>query len=300
MRFIRKIERYLPKEYKSQNFYFYQKVENTSILKEVGFTVPFINGELIVPRVNYNKATEINSNGKEFTRRDLPKDHYYVYHDFEAPNFGDSTKGTHQVTFERKIEKYKREFSTPYSLTLTLKIEDNNYYVCSEMVEYDQNDNDSLTLLFNIFRSIFNVAPMFSTNLDFTNIIIIRKKEWEFLKHGTREEKVQHLMNFVKTRKSNEREAIFQRIAYITSYSTDNIITIGKNGFEGYFCVKTEKFYVFECIYTNNATYIVNPDFDWEKVSQLTKSQVIKQNLADRIYHTINWNDNIKKYVENL
>jgi len=201
MRFIRKIERYLPKSFQKRSFYQYSVTSDKELLVQLGFSFPFINYEVIIPKSNFNKVTSINSNGKEIIRKDLPKDKHTIYHDFEAPNFGDSTKGTHTVTFSRTIEKYKREHTLPFSLTFMLYTEDfSTFYIYSKIFKYDNVDNEELTFAYNLFKNIFGQVN-FSLDNKIDKDIIIIKKQWEFLKHGTRQEKIDRLMEIVTTKK---------------------------------------------------------------------------------------------------
>ncbi|MDA9930407.1 hypothetical protein N9E91_04110 [Alphaproteobacteria bacterium] len=63
----------------------------------------------IVPDMAVGKSSSLNVNGKEITRCDLPK--VPKTFSFEAPNYGDFSKGTHDVSFTRDC--YQRELIPP-------------------------------------------------------------------------------------------------------------------------------------------------------------------------------------------
>ena len=74
-------------------------------LDEEGLHIP----ESMVPPIQRGKYSRRNSQGQEVVRKDLPMETYSVT--FDAPNFGDSSKGTHDVTWTK--ERYIREFIAP-------------------------------------------------------------------------------------------------------------------------------------------------------------------------------------------
>ena len=59
----------------------------------------------------------------------------------------------------------------------------------------------------------------------------------------------------------------------------------------------TSKYAILESLMPNNATYILEKD--WEEISQLTKTEVLSNKLhVDRIYHYLNWKEKIQKYLK--
>ena len=58
-----------------------------------------------------------------------------------------------------------------------------------------------------------------------------------------------------------------------------------------------ENLYVLECTQTNNATYIL--ENNWEHLSGLTKAEILENNLhKERIIHRENWFEEIGRALE--
>ena len=295
MRYIRKIERYISKKFINKDISCYLYIDDIEILKDLGFSYPFINGESVIPNSKLNRANKENLDGKIIIRKDLKKEEYNQYYDFDAPNFGDFSKGTHNVSFVIVKERYVRENAMPLLLSLKLLIVDGKFCVCSDFYKYCNSNTDKLTMLFNIYRFNFKTIPFLTDNYSYKPITII-KKEWEFFK---KEDGIKLLKDYITnhTKKKNERIANFGRIDYLLKKSIDNNLLIGENGFEGYFAIKTDNYYIFESIYTNNATYLIASSDDWETISSFSKTKVIKQALAERYYHSATWKMRIEQKI---
>lgn len=77
----------------------------------------------------------------------------------------------------------------------------------------------------------------------------------------------------------------------IISRKNPDFLATGRAGFSGYFVYgfKYQNVYVLESMEFDNATYVFNSE--WEKISQLTKSQIINSDLPHkRIIHNKKWN----------
>src|SRR5690606_12593983 len=130
----------------NQDITLYYPVENMEIVEKLGFSFPIIENEAIVPKP-INKPTKINLDGYEIIRKDLPKEKYPIYYSFEAPNFGDSSKGTHLVEGYFEREKYKREHTNPFELKLVLLKKDEKFYVSTEEINFSDENEDKFIIL---------------------------------------------------------------------------------------------------------------------------------------------------------
>ena len=80
-----------------------------------------------------------------------------------------------------------------------------------------------------------------------------------------------------------------------------DFVAYGRSGFRGYavFGFKQKGIYVLESAFPNNATYVLGGD--WETISQLSKAEILSQNLHKaRIIHDANWDKNFKKMMEEM
>lgn len=73
---------------------------------------------------------------------------------------------------------------------------------------------------------------------------------------------------------------------------------MGEAGFTGYFVFgfPAKKLFVLESIYSDNATYVL--DEDWEQISRLTKAEILDQGLhQERLVHRVGWHTLVKKLL---
>lgn len=290
MKLIKKVQNYIPASLDNKEIVFYEKIDNDELLSKIGFSIPFVNNEGIIPNP-VNKANSINVYGKTIIRKDLPKEDFYIYLSHEAPNFGDYSRGTHTVDATIKRQRYIRENTTPYCLKFILIIKDDSKYVYSELIRYDLMDLENAALLFNMFRMTFGSVPQIAQNYS-DPIVVVKRFEWEFIGSGTRDEIIEHVKS--KLGLTNTEKIMFrERIDYLIQYSEKNEILVGKNSFEGYFLIESPKHYIFESLFSNNATYLVKKELDWQQISKLNKLEIIRLAIAQRFYHTSNWESNI-------
>ena len=99
-----------------------------------------------------------------------------------------------------------------------------------------------------------------------------------------------------KTNIQNKEDTI-DRFEYISRFNPD-FMAIGNGGFNDYvvFGFNDKNLYVLENSFAGNATYIFNDD--WKIISQLTKAEILKENLqAHRLIHKKNWKLQIKNIL---
>ncbi|NNN07157.1 MAG: hypothetical protein HKL90_14790 [Elusimicrobia bacterium] len=70
----------------------------------------------VIPHAKQGKYSKRNVEGEEIIRRDLPKETAYTT--VEAPNWGDSSNGTHPVHLPH--ERYPRDFISPRELEILI------------------------------------------------------------------------------------------------------------------------------------------------------------------------------------
>jgi hypothetical protein len=73
---------------------------------------------------------------------------------------------------------------------------------------------------------------------------------------------------------------------------------VGTAGFTGYFVFgfPNKNLFVLESIYSGNATYILGKN--WEKISQLTKAEILNQELHQRrLIHRVGWHISVQKLL---
>jgi hypothetical protein len=196
--------------------------------------------------------------------------------------------------------RYPRTFVPPYSVQLTIEESSSEKLVLAPELVFN-NDNEKLIVhCVNLILEIFGECQVFKNNL-----VEIKKREiinlnWEILPKDERpwEQVERGIDEFVYVAKKSYRSVIAGRLKELYKYSPD-FEARGRSGFSGYIVLGYQRLglYVLESIYTNNATYVFNNN--WEELSKLTKADIIYNDLQkDRIIHSDNWNLKIKKLLE--
>ena len=112
--------------------------------------------DLVIPSAQQGKYSGWNTNGKVVIRKDLPKETHYNY--VESPNWGDSSKGTHEVTLP--YEKYPREYIAPQNSAIEIesadKTPDLSHYVIKFQVSeiLDRSNDNFKKKTFLLFESV--------------------------------------------------------------------------------------------------------------------------------------------------
>jgi hypothetical protein len=95
-----------------------------------------------------------------------------------------------------------------------------------------------------------------------------------------------------------KRVVIEDRLEFISGFGPD-FVAIGHGGFQGYFVLGfvDKSMFVFESIFFGNASFVFRDD--WEKISWLTKSEIIRDGKAfARIIHTHAWKHEMRQLLK--
>ena len=294
MKYIINVDKYIY-QYKDKKIVIVKIIqeEDLSILENIGFSVPLVFNERITPKSDYNKLTCENVNGKEIIRKDLPRDEEYVQvvHWKTIDWGGYEHEGVSLVTKLRYRREYKKAFNENLSIT---KNSVGQTIVCSN--QFSVEDKDRIKFVINMFLSIFGEFQIVDERLNFYTI---EKKNFIFLKPGelTKEQLKGIICNSKRKNDSAKNALIWQRFEFLNKFNLTDKIMVGNQGFYGYYAIKTKNFWVVECNYVNNATYLF--DDKWEEYVQLTKQEVINGNLCyKRIYHNKDWEDEMNKILK--
>ena len=285
MKYVVNVDKYIYK-LKDKNLVIAKivKQEDLPILEQIGFSTPLKINESITPKTNYNRLTLENVNGKEIVRKDLPRDEEYVqYLHWKRTDWGGYEHEGDCMVIRRR---YRREYSLAYNQKLNLAENSiGQTIVCSDPIMID--DKLRIKFVINLFLSIFGEFYVVNEKLQFQKI---EKLNFTFLRPGelTKEQLKTILCNANKKQNKTENEFILQRFEFLNSFNVGDTIMVGDQGFYGYYAIKTKNFWVVECNYLNNATYLF--DDNWKEFVKLTKQEVINGNLCKkRICHNKNW-----------
>ena len=273
-------------------------------LLEIGFSIPIKPGDTILPKV-VGPVSDRNANGDYEVHKDQEKETCcrmieWTYKQWAGR--GETTEVTEYTTVP--YERYPRTFIPPQSIELTVvdKDEDEELIIVSPKITFSQENKDEIVHIVNLFLEIFGECQVFNNKNQAIKMPDLVKLNWEVLPKGKMpwEKRKKQVKEFINRAKGTNKAVIERRLEEINKYDPD-FTAIGKGGFNGYLVhgFVDENIYVLESIYTNNATYIIEDD--WEEISKLTKAQILDNDLhKERIIHTKSWFKKINEILSNI
>ncbi|HEX8911922.1 MAG TPA: hypothetical protein VF796_06150 [Humisphaera sp.] len=264
---------------------------------ELGFTSP------VTPPAGSGKFSERNIYGHTVVRKDLPMEpRTYT---FDAPNFGDWTKGSHEVEWTRDV--YPRDVYPPKDLALGI-----------ELLRLEPGPEPTYVVKFAVGRTLNAKAPGFRNELLFdvnllqentggaavypadakvANFLRTFHINWEILPPGERDKTVAAILSRYRAPTKAVQEKLYARYKLLDEMNPQAFIS-GTNGFRRYFGAQFEdNLVVFENLDYGNAIYVM---FDgWEELSKRSRLDLLSGSRAgfDRITHRGDWEDDLRELV---
>ncbi|WP_438980102.1 hypothetical protein [Polynucleobacter sp.] len=298
---IRSIEKHLKHIAKNKDFYIGVEVNSniTKILQNIGFNYPLIIGEKLLPSKDLGRASRINADGYEIVRKDLPKETTSRQIQWTWKEFA----GRNQTIEKTKIadvpyQRYQRTKFPPFATELEIKEATGKLLAVAGPFKNTKADFEKATNCAQMFIEIFQRCHVFDANFYTWMPSKIIKLNWELLPAGQNPWKSSQiaLAKFINLGKAGNQPVIKARFDAIGAYNPD-YVAIGINGFSGYviFGFKNKGVCILESNQTNNATYVL-PDSSWANISQLSKAEILSNQLhKDRLIHTEKWFSHLKK-----
>jgi hypothetical protein len=252
-----------------------------------------------VPEIQ-GRISKVNRIGKETIRRDLPK--IWKTYSFEAPNFGDWEKGSHEVS--RTIEVYQRDFDPPREVRILVRALEGkpecHHVATMEILQRHQPDFDRRLLFgINLLQELFGRCDVMSVNATAQEMADSIDVAWELLPPGTLSAAaLWERLSRGRTRNGNQLlgTQIEQRRQLMESLNPLRWI-IGQSGFRRYFGAQfSDNFAVFENIEYGNALYGLQGD--WATLSQLSRLELLSLNQGvTRIVHRPGWENKLRRLI---
>lgn len=270
-------------------------------IKDLGFSVPFVAGESLLPDAKFGRGARRNANGYELIHRDQPKE--IRYHQIEwtwterhGPDLVERTG-----IKDRPYYRYPRTAVLPFSVELKLhKQNDDAHSIMAGPFNLTEQDAiASLQNAIHMFVELFGHCRVVA-NIDDIPAVRTRQLNWEILPVGKRpwEETERALQRLIERSKPNEQPVLQARFDEILAYHPDLIAT-GRGGFARYVVHGWTKqhVYLLESMQVNNATYVLNED--WEAVSKATKAEILHADAHEaRLIHREQWFDELRQFME--
>ncbi|PRX20133.1 hypothetical protein BX659_13612 [Orenia metallireducens] len=269
---------------------------------EIGFKTPIKAGDTILPKT-VGAVSNRNANGDYEIHRDQEKETCYRMIEWTYKQWAGRGK-TVEVTdsTDKAYERYPRTFIPPQSVELTVIEKDKKLIIISPEITFNQENKDIIVHVVNLFLEIFGECRVLNNKNQVIKIPEVIKLNWEVLPKGKmpwKKRKIQ-IKNFINRAKGTNKDVVKKRLEEINKFEPD-FTAIGNGGFNGYIIhgFIDKSLYVLESIYTNNATYVL--ENDWEFISKLTKGQILNNDLhKERIIHTKSWYKKINKLLNDI
>ncbi len=254
-------------------------------LRQIGFPEHLPNGFATVP-TPVGRISTINSEGMVILRKDLPKEPvtHLVWRRWTDWH-GNEHSGHVSATYYR----FPRENAPPPQNRLIVRRENGVAFITSDALVFAKDATPKNLHMANLLLEIFGEFHVLTESFEKV-VRPTRRVSWKMLPPGEIpwDELEKHIDPIVKTVSRADKTSP-SRMKILNAYKPDQI-TVGQDHFFGYvaFTYRTRGITVLESAYYGNATYVFRGD--WEKHSQMTKSEIIRGALAQkRLVHAKGW-----------
>lgn len=256
----------------------------------------------IEPPISSGKYSRRNKFGSVIKRKDLPMVVKTFTH--ESPNFGDWSKGSHDVSLDRNV--YQKDIIEPKHLTISSQIltdRDDEIafgFKINEVLEAKAPDfNEKLLFDINLLQENFGTVEVVQSGEKLTEKRIYSKLDWEVLPPGWWKDKT--ILENVKRKLGKQgSEYFFDRNEFIESLSpSERYIGNSYLGNRNYFIYIFTNCVVAECPQFGNALYVLKgpKTSSWKEVFSSNKRQALNAG-ASRILHSGRWKSKLRSEVE--
>jgi hypothetical protein len=288
-------------EHKAVNVVFPNVQAQLKRLAELGFTVPLVVGETLLPAASFGKAARRNANGYEIVHRDQPKETRYHQIQWTWTERHGTDLVERTGIKDRPYYRYPRTRVPPYSIEISLQTNAAAEFVVTAG-PLDATKSDERLALQNtihMFVDLFG-SCLLARSLQDAHQIVSRRLNWEILPHGEWPwERVKaSIGQVIKRAKQNEQPVLQARFDALGAYRPTFTAT-GHGGFSRYIVHGWEPHgvYLLESMEVNNATYVLKDR--WEAVSAMTKAQILHTNSHDsRLIHRQQWFEELDELMK--
>ena len=267
-------------------------------LRAFGFQDHDKSGTSILPS-SVNRYAKKNAEPFFTVDRNLPKEDYIqtVYWTrYEWAGRGEVNPVT-DFSYIKK-QRYHRDYFEPYSVYFTLVSDGDKKYIVSDEIPFAPDNHEKLVNTVNMVLATFGECTVDFTEQENTMKRVV--VNWDILPKGEYpwSSIKETLGSLAKEHTKTQTELMLRNCESIYARKPD-FVAYGRAGFRGYavFGFTSKNLYVLESAIPNNATYILQND--WETISQLSKAEILSQDLHKaRIVHSKNWKKNFDAIME--
>ncbi len=256
----------------------------------------------IIPNVRNGTRSRRNVLGHQYPIKEHGK--IWKTYSMDTPNWGDWSKGSHEISWEREV--YPQRKIPPRYLELTIELvhggtgsEEYILKFAIDRVLNRQTENFEEELLFalNLLQENVGDADVFESDAKLQDFLRTTAVNWEILPPGEREENFAKILSGIQVTPKENRE-IRSKYEFLEDLNPKEIIK-GTSGFHRYFGAKfDENLIVFENVHYGNALYVMYED--WEELSRRSRTELLSDPDAeyDRVIHSRNWKRNLLRILK--
>lgn len=264
--------------------------------------------DVIQPNELHGRYAKKNRDGYDIVHKEQPK--IRKEYSWDVPNFGDPSKGYHEVVMTRLV--YPRTHVAPreWSLDIELLREEvdvsSRVFIVKVSVDVVLNKEDRNTFNANLFFAINLLqenalsCDVFESDTTKEEFLKTQVVGWEVFPVGSLNRAIQYASSQIRKLTDADVRQIQSRATFLNSLSPLEFV-VGKGLNRRYFGAKfSENLVVFENVTYGNATYIL---FDnWKEISQMSRIDILQRKEKDfiRLIHRQGWEQALKHHVEKL
>jgi len=250
-------------------------------------------GQILVPN-GVGAASRRNIHGDVIVHKDQEQ----VWREFYLPWYRSQfvTGGGRETVFDEVLHRrlcYPRTEFAPHDveIMLTTNVKGEQVFASPTI---DSSDKSKLLTAINLFLEIFGSVHI-AKHPDDDLVELVRPDRslaWRIFPEAHPLSEVVNSVAGVRV-KPAYKDYLEHRLKHINRYPHQEVV-VGQGGLSGYvaFVFKDQAFTLLECVHPNNATYILRDN--WERISQLSKKEILEHRLGERIIHNGSWVTNIE------
>lgn len=263
------------------------------LLKKVGFSSALVSGETVLPPPTFGPVSSYNAEGKFLIHRDRRKETCYRQVEWHWTEWhGRDDRVERSKIVDVPYKRYPRTFVPPPGIEFTIaNSQSGDKILVTPPIRYDTANAEAILHTVNLFLEVFNECSVLTDKLQHILKAQVKRLNWQILPKGKMPWSQLHsrLQPIIAKAPKGNQAVIRYRLESINSHEPA-FVAVGRAGFKGYivFGFPEDRTFLLESIYHGNATYVFGND--WERLSKLTKAEVLNQNLQmDRIVHRDGW-----------
>ena len=245
-----------------------------------------------VPDPSAGRYSAANVHGMEKVRRDLPMTQKTFT--FESPNWGDWSRGSHEVSHTRDV--YRRDYYPPKEVELTIDVLKGSasgysvkFAIGQVLSRRTKNFKQELLYNLNILQENVGAADVFPSAATLADYAATIRVDWQILPPGTVDEVVRAMLKGKRAVTPEQDIVMRDRIAFMAKLKPEAYIA-GTDGFLRYFGAKfNETLVAFENVTYGNAVYVMFES--WPQLSQRSRVELLSgpRDSFERIEHRTGW-----------